>query len=51
MPKRRTGASFHRNRADVNDFLMKGFPDLINVDFTSHMEEGLDEVEEGNKRG
>ena len=33
----------------VNDFLMKGFPDLINVDFTSHMEEELDEVEEGNK--
>jgi len=33
----------------VNDFLMKGFPDLINVDFTSHMEEELDEVEEGGK--
>ena len=33
----------------VNDFLLKGFPDLINVDFTSHMEEELDEVEEGNK--
>src|SRR3989442_11703395 len=33
----------------VNDFLMKGFPDLINVDFTSHMEEELDEVEEGSK--
>jgi DNA topoisomerase-1 len=33
----------------VNDFLMKGFPDLINVDFTSQMEEELDEVEEGNK--
>jgi DNA topoisomerase-1 len=33
----------------VNDFLMKGFPDLINVDFTSHMEMELDEVEEGNK--
>ena len=33
----------------VNNFLMKGFPDLINVDFTSHMEEELDEVEEGNK--
>ena len=33
----------------VNDFLMKGFPDLINVDFTSHMEEELDSVEEGNK--
>ncbi len=33
----------------VNDFLMKGFPDLINVDFTSQMEEELDEVEEGSK--
>jgi DNA topoisomerase-1 len=33
----------------VNDFLLKGFPDLINVDFTSHMEEELDAVEEGNK--
>ena len=33
----------------VHDFLMKGFPDLINVDFTSHMEEQLDEVEEGTK--
>jgi len=33
----------------VNDFLMKGFPDLINVDFTSHMEEELDAVEEGTK--
>jgi DNA topoisomerase-1 len=28
---------------------MKGFPELINVDFTSHLEEQLDEVEEGNK--
>jgi len=33
----------------VNDFLMKGFPELINVDFTSQLEEQLDEVEEGNK--
>jgi DNA topoisomerase-1 len=33
----------------VNDFLMKGFPDLINVDFTSKMEEELDEIEEGSK--
>jgi DNA topoisomerase-1 len=33
----------------VNDFLMKGFPDLINVDFTSQMEEELDEIEEGSK--
>ena len=33
----------------VNDFLLKGFPDLVNVDFTSQMEAELDEVEEGNK--
>jgi DNA topoisomerase-1 len=33
----------------VNDFLLKGFPDLINVDFTSQMEEELDSVEEGSK--
>ncbi|MBY0247261.1 MAG: type I DNA topoisomerase [Nitrospiraceae bacterium] len=33
----------------VHDYLMKGFPELINVDFTSHLEEQLDEVEEGNK--
>ena len=33
----------------VHDFLMKGFPELINVDFTSHLEEQLDEVEEGSK--
>ena len=33
----------------VNDFLMKGFPDLVNVDFTSQLEAELDEVEEGNK--
>jgi len=33
----------------VNDFLLKGFPDLLDTDFTSHMEEQLDEVEEGTK--
>ena len=33
----------------VNDFLLKGFPDVVNVDFTSQLEEELDEVEEGNK--
>ena len=33
----------------VNDFLMKGFPDLLDTEFTSHMEEQLDEVEEGSK--
>ena len=33
----------------VNDFLVKGFPDILNVDFTSLMEKELDEVEEGKK--
>jgi len=33
----------------VNDFLLKGFPDLLDTEFTSHMEEQLDEVEEGTK--
>jgi len=33
----------------VNDFLVKGFPDLLDAEFTSQMEEQLDEVEEGNK--
>jgi DNA topoisomerase-1 len=34
----------------VNEFLLKGFPELINVDFTSQLEEQLDQVEEGNKQ-
>ncbi len=34
----------------VNDFLLKGFPQLINVDFTSQLEEQLDAVEEGTKQ-
>lgn len=33
----------------VNDFLVKGFPDILNLDFTSLMEKELDEVEEGEK--
>ncbi len=33
----------------VNDFLVKGFPDILNADFTSLMEKELDEVEEGEK--
>ncbi|WP_455241671.1 type I DNA topoisomerase [Petrachloros mirabilis] len=33
----------------VNDFLLKGFPDVVNVDFTSQLEAELDEIEEGNK--
>ena len=33
----------------VNDFLLKGFPDVVDVGFTSQLEAELDEVEEGNK--
>ena len=33
----------------VNDFVVRGFPDILNVDFTSLMEKELDEVEEGEK--
>ena len=33
----------------VNEYLMKGFPGILNVDFTSLMEKELDEVEEGEK--
>ena len=31
----------------VNDLLMEHFPDILSVDFTARMEEGLDKVEEG----
>lgn len=31
----------------VNSFLVKYFPDLINIGFTARMEKGLDEVESG----
>ena len=33
----------------VNEYLMKGLPGILNVDFTSLMEKELDEVEEGEK--
>ncbi|HZC67387.1 MAG TPA: type I DNA topoisomerase [Nitrospirales bacterium] len=33
----------------VNDFLVRGFPDILDVDFTSRMENELDEIEEGEK--
>jgi DNA topoisomerase-1 len=33
----------------VNDFLVKGFPNIVDVGFTSQLEAELDEVEEGNK--
>ena len=32
----------------VNEFLQHALPELINVDYTSKMEEDLDQVEEGN---
>ena len=31
----------------VNDLLIESFPDVLNVDFTAHMEDNLDKVEEG----
>lgn len=31
----------------VTDLLVKAFPDIFNIDFTAHMEDELDEVEEG----
>ncbi|HEY7547858.1 MAG TPA: type I DNA topoisomerase [Blastocatellia bacterium] len=34
----------------VNDLLVESFGDLFNVDYTAHMEEELDEVEEGKMR-
>jgi DNA topoisomerase-1 len=33
----------------VTDFLVGHFPDILNVEFTAHMEENLDEIEEGKK--
>ncbi len=33
----------------VTDFLVENFPDILNVDFTAHMEENLDEIAEGKK--
>ncbi|TAN63999.1 type I DNA topoisomerase [bacterium] len=31
----------------VNDLLIKSFPDILNVEFTAHMEEELDKIEDG----
>jgi DNA topoisomerase-1 len=31
----------------VNDLLIKGFPDIVDVDFTAQMEDNLDKIEEG----
>jgi len=31
----------------VNDLLVASFPDILNVDFTAHMEDNLDKIEEG----
>ncbi|MFO7820006.1 MAG: type I DNA topoisomerase [Halanaerobacter sp.] len=33
----------------VNDFLVDHFPNLINIDFTAEMEEGLDAISRGKK--
>lgn len=33
----------------VNDLLVQHFPDILNVQFTAHMEEELDQIEEGEK--
>ncbi|MBM7557438.1 type I DNA topoisomerase [Halanaerobacter jeridensis] len=33
----------------VNDFLVDHFPNLINIDFTAEMEEGLDAISKGDK--
>lgn len=32
----------------VNDLLIKGFPEIMDIEFTAEMEEKLDKVEEGN---
>ena len=34
----------------VNDLLVENFDDLFNVQYTAHMEEELDEIEEGKMR-
>lgn len=31
----------------VNDLLIEGFPDILNVDFTAQLEDSLDKIEEG----
>lgn len=33
----------------VNDYLVKHFPNIVDVTFTAHMEKGLDEIEEGKR--
>ncbi len=33
----------------VNDLLVQHFPEVLNVQFTAHMEEDLDRIEEGSK--
>jgi len=35
----------------VNDLLIESFPDVLNVDFTAHMEDSLDQIEEGKTDG
>src|SRR3989344_5845858 len=31
----------------VNDMLVENFPEIVDIDFTSHIEEGLDDIAEG----
>lgn len=33
----------------VNNMIVKCFPDILNVDFTAHLEDQLDEIEEGKQ--
>lgn len=35
----------------VNDMLVENFPKIVDIDFTAHMEEELDQVAEGSKIG
>lgn len=32
----------------VNDLLIESFPDILNIDFTAHMEDDLDKIKEGD---
>ncbi len=34
---------------EVNELLVKNFPDIVDVDFTAHMEDDLDHIEEGKR--
>ena len=34
----------------VNDMLVENFPEIVDIGFTSHIEEGLDDIAEGKKK-